>query len=414
MKAACRAVVAASLLLPAVAGASALDSDLRAALAALARGEDVSTALGLIDRATTATPGLGTAHLLRAELFGLLGGLPPAEGLSRIDGPSDMTTRAARLRPSADVAALRTELRARAAWLGRPEGTLPLNLLGLEPGMDHAILVDISAPRVFLLARQGDVLAVVAEYYASVGLERGGKTREGDMRTPVGAFRIKAELRGRQLRSYHGPLALVLDYPNADDRAAGRTGSHIWIHGVSPGVTARPPYSTEGCVALANADLLALRRAIRPERTVVVIAEGTSWVSDADWRAARATAVAASPDRTLAALGVSQPVLAMRARGRTSVVVGRPPDAPPVAAVTPRPETASPRAEPLPTSATGSPRLLVAGAPFTLRREPRGEPIGTIARGEPVQVLHERSDGWLQVRNQDRTGFVFGPRLGLF
>ncbi|WP_368416523.1 hypothetical protein [Falsiroseomonas sp.] len=45
MKAACRAVVAASLLLPAVAGASALDSDLRAALAALARGEDVSTAL---------------------------------------------------------------------------------------------------------------------------------------------------------------------------------------------------------------------------------------------------------------------------------------------------------------------------------------------------------------------------------
>jgi hypothetical protein len=64
MKAACRAVLAASLLLPAVAGASALDSDLRAALAALARGEDVSTALGLIDRATAAAPGLGTAHLL--------------------------------------------------------------------------------------------------------------------------------------------------------------------------------------------------------------------------------------------------------------------------------------------------------------------------------------------------------------
>jgi hypothetical protein len=165
---------------------------------------------------------------------------------------------------------------------------------------------------------------------------------------------------------------------------------------------------------LANADLVALRRAIRPERTVVVIAEGTSWVSDADWRAARATALAASPDRTLVALGLSQPVLAMRARGQTSVVVGRPPDGPPVAAVVPKPETASPRAEPLPTSAIGSPRLLVAGATSTLRREPRGEPIGTIARGEPVQVLHERSDGWLQVRNQDRTGFVFGPRLGPF
>ena len=140
--------------------------------------------------------------------------------------------------------------------MGRTGGSLPVHVLHLEPGVEHVVVVDPSAPRVFLLGRQGDGLTVIAEYYASVGLERGAKTREGDLRTPVGAYRIQGELTGRALRPYHGPLALVLDYPNAADRAAGRTGSHIWIHGVPPGVTARPPFSTEGCVALATACLI--------------------------------------------------------------------------------------------------------------------------------------------------------------
>ena len=435
-----------TLLVPKASLGSAIDSDLRAALAALARGEEINATLGLLERATRTSPDLGAAHLLRAELFGLLAGLPKAEGLSRADGPSDMGTREARLRPSADVEALREELRARAALLGRPQETLPLNVLNLEPGIEHVVLVDLSAPRVFLLARRGQMLSVEAEYYASVGLERGAKTREGDLRTPVGAYRIQGELRGRALRPYHGPLALVLDYPNMADRGAGRTGSHIWIHGVPPGVAARPPFSTEGCVALSNKDLLNLRAAIRPERTKVVIVERTEWVSDAVWLEARTAAVATAPRSTLVSLDAHTPIMGLQRDGRINPAV-----APPVfAASGPEAESSSsrlqaperqllvgpgptpvnpvrtgplgedqgappalrPNTSPPPEAGPAGPRRRVAAVnPATLRREPRGEAIGTIARGDQLDVIGEMPGGWLMVRFGDKRGFVHATNL---
>ena len=430
-----------TLLLPKSGLSSALDSDLRAALAALARGEDISATLGLLERANQTSPDLGAAQLLRSELYGLLAGLPKAEGLSRADGPADMRTRESRLRPSADVDALRHELRARAAWLGRPDGTLPLNVLNLEPGIDHVVLVDLSAPRVFLLARQNESLTVSAEYYASVGLERGAKTREGDLRTPVGAFRIEAELSGRALRPYHGPLALVLDYPNAADRSAGRTGSHIWIHGVPPGVAARPPFSTEGCVALANGDLLSLRRALRPERTKVVIVERTEWVSEDVWHAARKEAVTAAPRSTLVSLGPMTPIMGMRRNGQINLAVAPPivlgtllsvnapshgPEASPMIAASgitngrdaarpirmePRASAQTSTAPPAQQRLEAAPRSVAANNPATIRREPRGEAIGTIARGETLDVLMEMPGGWLLVQANGKRGFVHSMNL---
>ena len=417
--------------------ASSIDSDLRAAMASLARGEDIDATLSLLERASRESPSLGATHLLRADVYGLLAGLPKAEGLSRADGPTNMGTRESRLRPSADVEALREELRARAAWLGRAEGSLPLNVLNLEPGIDHVILVDLSAPRVFLLARAGESLRVSAEYYGSVGSERGGKTLEGDLRTPVGAYRIQAELSGRALRPYHGPLALVLDYPNAADRSAGRTGSHIWIHGVPPGVAARPPFSTEGCVALANSDLLSLRRAVRIERTKVVIVERTEWVSEAVWRSARAEAVAAAPRSTLVSLGPTSPIMGLRRNGQINLAV-----APPISVVAGSDQgvysngvSAAPltversvspvrddaglvRIEPsVGTQTATAPRLesglrsVAAVNPATIRREPRGEAIGTIARGETLEVLMEVPGGWLLVQAGGRKGFVHTMNL---
>lgn len=435
-----RAVLAASLLLPLPAAATGLDADLRAALVALAHEGDMARTLTLLERATRSSPDLGAAQLLRAELYTLLAGQQLTEGLSRADGPTDLGSRESRLRPSADVDALRTELRSRAAWLGRAEGSLPINVLSLEHGIDHVILVDLSAPRLFLLARQGQTLSVAAEYYASVGVERGPKTNEGDMRTPVGAFRIPFELRGRQLRPYHGPLALVLDYPNADDRAAGRTGSHIWIHGVPPEVLARPPFSTEGCIALANSDLLALRNAIRLERTKVVIVERSDWVPAEEWRQLRLAALAQAPRTTLVALDPTSPVFAMAPRGQVSVPlalsaagphdvrVAAPaaPSVQPLPATTPPAQTvavaapatpsrparpAAAPARPAPGAAGQPARRLAAANATTLRREPRGEALGTIASGETVLVMGERPGGWLQVQSRGRIGFVHTGHL---
>jgi hypothetical protein len=227
-------------------------------------------------------------------------------------------------------------------------------------------------------------------------------------------------------------LALVLDYPNAADRSAGRTGSHIWIHGVPPGVAARPPFSTEGCVALANADLLSLRRAVRIERTKVVIVERTEWVSEAVWRSARAEAVAAAPRSTLVSLGPASPIMGMRRNGQINLAVAPPisvdavsdpapysngVSAPPLtveASVVPvRNDSGLVRMEPRARAQTATtPRVdsglrsLAAVNPATIRREPRGEAIGTIARGETLEVLMEAPGGWLLVQAGGKKGFV--------
>lgn len=85
-----------------------------------------------------------------------------------------------------------------------------------------------------------------------LGLDpRAVKQREGDLRTPEGLYRVTWRRERGETDFYR---ALLLDYPNAEDVAAGRTGSHIEIHGLGSG---RRPVEggrnwTRGCVALAN------------------------------------------------------------------------------------------------------------------------------------------------------------------
>ena len=55
----------------------------------------------------------------------------------------------------------------------------------------------------------------------------------------------------------YGPLAYMLNYPNEDDRKAGRTGQGIWIHGTREDTTRE---ATRGCIVLDNDDLLTLSR----------------------------------------------------------------------------------------------------------------------------------------------------------
>ena len=54
---------------------------------------------------------------------------------------------------------------------------------------------------------------------------------------------------------------------------------------------------------------------------------------------------------------------------------------------------------------------MAAVNPATLRREPRGEAIGTIARGDQLDVIGEMPGGWLMVRFGDKRGFVHATNL---
>jgi len=117
-----------------------------------------------------------------------------------------------------------------------------------------------------------------AQYREAVfGREDGPKVHEGDRRTPNGLYRMQ----GRRLHPRWSRF-LLLDYPNAADRAAnqaareaGRTnsgpGGAIGIHGTDePTLNRQLVDWTLGCISLENADIDDLYSRV-PEGTPVWI-----------------------------------------------------------------------------------------------------------------------------------------------
>jgi lipoprotein-anchoring transpeptidase ErfK/SrfK len=104
--------------------------------------------------------------------------------------------------------------------------------------------------------------AAVGTYSVDLGFNwTADKLHEGDGATPEGRYRVVARF-GKKASIYY--KALLLDYPNADDRAefararrggdlpdGARIGGLIEIHGGG----GRNQDWTEGCVALANDDM---------------------------------------------------------------------------------------------------------------------------------------------------------------
>jgi hypothetical protein len=104
--------------------------------------------------------------------------------------------------------------------------------------------------------------AAVGTYTVDLGFNwTADKRHEGDGATPEGRYRVVARL-GRRASIYY--KALLLDYPNADDRAefararrsgdlpsGARIGGLIEIHGGG----GRDQDWTDGCVALSNDDM---------------------------------------------------------------------------------------------------------------------------------------------------------------
>jgi murein L,D-transpeptidase YafK len=92
----------------------------------------------------------------------------------------------------------------------------------------------------------------VRTYYIAIGAQQGQKVNAGDKKTPEGLYLIIDRKESYQLMSMYGPLVYILDYPNSDDRAAGRTGQGIWIHGTEKDSV---PFETKGCLEMNNSDL---------------------------------------------------------------------------------------------------------------------------------------------------------------
>jgi len=115
----------------------------------------------------------------------------------------------------------------------------------------------------------------VKEHSAYTGKNNGDKAEEGDLKTPIGIYRIIDKLsKDKNLDSFYGPLAFVTSYPNIYDRFQGKNGHGIWIHGL-PTEQTRDTY-TKGCIAIENENIECLEGKINYKETLLIIDEQTT------------------------------------------------------------------------------------------------------------------------------------------
>lgn len=171
-----------------------------------------------------------------------------------------------------------SQMRLKALRERPPPDSIPSQFLALSARNKHAIAIDASRSRLYLFENQASGLALIADYYISIGKSGLEKNAEGDLRTPLGVYFITGNLNPNSLKDFYGSGALPINYPNELDSKRGKTGSGIWLHGTPHNQFSRPPQATDGCVVLANPDLAQIVRTVQIRTTPVVIAQSLHWV----------------------------------------------------------------------------------------------------------------------------------------
>lgn len=243
-------------------------------------GEAIPLAESLVHSA----PRFGLAQLALADAYRARAGA--GFGFADMPGPSPDEAE--------QLAMLRTEARMRVEAYAEapPANAIPANLIALAPDVQHAIVVDTAVSRVYLFSVRDGKPTLEADYYFSQGKLGAGKTKAGDMKTPLGIYFITRKIDATKLKPIYGAGALTLNYPNEWDKRAGHTGLGIWLHGNPPDTYARVPLASDGCVVLSNPDVLQLMSHVAAGATPVIITRKIRWLGRADWETRRARTLA--------------------------------------------------------------------------------------------------------------------------
>lgn len=234
------------------------------------RRDGLDPALARLERLIERNPDFHLARLVYADLLLAKSGAIRALGGADRGGAGTLED-------------LRAEARARLAYRANAArlasaGSLPAELLRLAPEQRRAVVVDISAARLYVFENRDGQAVLTESRYVSVGKNGSRKRAEGDQRTPVGVYFVVTRLPGDRLPDLYGSGALPVNYPNEWDLRQGRTGYGIWLHGVPSNTYSRAPRSSDGCLAMPNVDLKALWGRVDLGLTPVVIADRLEWV----------------------------------------------------------------------------------------------------------------------------------------
>lgn len=233
-------------------------------------------ALQRIDKLIAAHPNFRLAHLIKGDLL-----------LARTRPISEMG--AAPKAPADRLQDLRAEAIARLrAYRDKPEtGLLPRYVMQMTPEQQFVLVVDTTRARLYVYSNDNGRPRFVTDYYVSSGKQGSLKTREGDLKTPIGVYHVTSSLPQKKLPDFYGSGAFPINYPNTWDKRLGRNGHGIWLHGTPSDTFSRPPRASDGCVVLSNTDLDAIAKHVQIGVTPVIISEQVEWVSEASWSAER-------------------------------------------------------------------------------------------------------------------------------
>ena len=259
-------VVSISLIFPSFAA----DRELRHATEALLSG-DLAASTSKANDALKSEPQSRLAHWIAALSLTALAGKPV-----QINGED---------RDLLEEARVRLEI--------TPSNLLPKNLVLMPRSAERNVpilLADASRSRIYVFVSKQGRPVLLDEFYTTIGLYGVDKSKEGDQKTPLGVYRIQYEIRDPRADGFLGKFAMTLDYPNAYDRFAGRTGSGIWIHGVPQNLHVRAPQASDGCLAVSNRDLNKLKKYVRYNESQIVVVPRVEWVAAEDWSASASQA----------------------------------------------------------------------------------------------------------------------------
>lgn len=263
---------------------TALDQQVASALEHLANGE-FETALGLAGDLSRTYPDFQLGHWLFAEL----------SSIAALDISSTLSERSWSRQQVDLMLEARTRLKQHRQHRDPHQSgeLIPRSLAHLGDDIQDAILVDLGHSELMHFAVDNGTPSLVTRHYVSSGSAGFGKRAEGDLKTPLGVYRIDGYRAGSSLPDLYGDGALTLDYPNALDRSLGRTGSGIWLHGVPQRTRSRAPWSSEGCVTMSNDHLMALIQSLDRDHSVVILTDRVHWITPTEanqlgntWRAA--------------------------------------------------------------------------------------------------------------------------------
>ncbi|MCP4996936.1 MAG: L,D-transpeptidase family protein [Gammaproteobacteria bacterium] len=162
---------------------------------------------------------------------------------------------------------------------------LPGNVFTRDASDSTTVVVDKERRSAYLVDISNDEPRLIRQFDDLLFGENGGdKIMEGDKKTPEGVYRVTSFIPKDKLAPIYGSGAFPIDYPNPLDRAEGRNGSGIWLHGRDDNDPKKQV--TRGCVAFNNSQISELQSVLKLD-TPVIITQNAAFLSPTDYDSQR-------------------------------------------------------------------------------------------------------------------------------